>query len=58
MFKGYKTYLLGAVTIIGAVASYLVGDASLSDTVNLVVTAGMGIFIRSGVNAEVAKIGK
>lgn len=55
MLKGYRTYILGAVTIIGSVAAYLVGDASLSETINLVVTAGMGIFIRSGVNTAVDK---
>ena len=49
MLNGYKTYILGAVTIVGAIAAYLVGDASLSETVNLVVTAGMGIFIRNGI---------
>lgn len=53
MFKGYRTYILGAVTIIGSVAAYLVGDASLSETINLVVTAGMGMFIRSGVTTTV-----
>lgn len=53
MLKGYRTYILGAVTIIGAVAAYLVGDVSLSETVNLVVTAGMGMFIRSGINTAV-----
>jgi len=54
MFKGYRTYILGAVTIIGAIAAYLVGDTTLTDTVNLVVTAGMGVFIRSGINTAVA----
>lgn len=56
MLKGYRTYILGAVTIIGAAAAYLVGDASLSETVNLIVTAGMGMFIRSGVSTAVASI--
>lgn len=56
MLKGYRTYILGAVTIIGATAAYLVGDASLSETINLIVTAGMGMFIRSGVNTAVAKL--
>lgn len=55
MLKGYRTYILGAVTIIGAVAAYLVGDAQLSETINLVVTAGMGMFIRSGINTAVDK---
>ena len=42
------------MTIIGAIAAYLVGDTTLTDTVNLVVTAGMGVFIRSGINTAVA----
>lgn len=56
MLKGYRTYILGAVTVIGSVAAYLVGDAGLSETINLCVTALMGMFIRSGVNTAVAKI--
>lgn len=55
MLKGYRTYILGAVTIVGAVAAYLVGDTPLTEAINLVVTAGMGMFIRSGVTTEVAK---
>ena len=53
MLKGYKTYILGTVTIIGGIASYLVGDVSLTETVNLVVGAAMGMFIRSGINTAV-----
>lgn len=56
MFKGYRTYILGGVTIIGALAAFLVGDVSLTETINLVVTAGMGMFIRSGVNTAVEKV--
>lgn len=58
MLSGYKTYILCAVTVIGAVASYLVGDATLQGTVQLVVTAVMGAFIRHGVNTTVAAAGK
>lgn len=54
MLSGYKTYIMGGVTIIGAIAAYLVGDADLANSVNLVVTAAMGIFIRSGVTTTVA----
>lgn len=54
MFSGYKTYILAIVTVIGAAASYLVGDASLPDTVQLVVTALLGAFIRHGVAAKPA----
>lgn len=56
MLKGYRTYILGTVTIIGAVAAYLVGDVGLTETINLAVTAAMGMFIRSGVNTAVEKI--
>lgn len=55
MLKGYKTYILGGVTIVGYVAAYLVGDASLTDTINMTVTAGLGIFIRNGINTAVKK---
>lgn len=49
MLKGYKTYITATVTVIGAVAAYLVGDASVSDTAQLVVTAALAAFIRDGV---------
>lgn len=49
MFKGKKTYIVAAVTVIGAVASYLVGDASLTDALQLIVPAVLGATIRHGV---------
>lgn len=49
MFKGKKTYIVAAVAIIGAVAAYLTGDATLADTIQLVVTSLLGATIRSGV---------
>jgi hypothetical protein len=49
MLKGYKTYITAGVTVIGAVAAYLVGDAQLADTVQLVVTAMLAVFVRNGV---------
>lgn len=52
MLKGKKTYILGGVTIIGYVASYLVGDASLTDTINMCVTAGLAMFVRNGIAAK------
>ncbi len=51
MLKGYKTYIVAGVTVIGAVAAYLVGDATLSATIDLVVTAILGATIRSGINS-------
>ena len=54
MFSGYKTYILAGVTVIGAIAAYLVGSADLNATVQLVVTALMGAFIRNGIATAVA----
>lgn len=49
MLKGYKTYVTAAVTVIGAVAAYLVGDVGLADTIQLVVTAVLGATIRNAI---------
>ena len=49
MFKGQKTYITAAVAVIGAIAAYLTGDASLVETAQLVVTAVLGATIRHGV---------
>lgn len=53
MFKGYKTYIVAAVAVIGAVAGFLVGDLAMADAIQLVVTAVLGATIRSGVNTAV-----
>lgn len=52
MLKGYKTYIIGSVTIISAVAAYLVGDAELADTIQLVVTAAIGMTVRHGIGKK------
>jgi len=49
MFKGKKTYIVAAVSVISAVASYLVGDLALADAAQLVLTAVLGATIRHGV---------
>lgn len=54
MLKGKKTYIMGGVTIIAAVAAFLVGDADIGTTVNLVVSAALAMFIRDGINTAVA----
>jgi len=48
MFSGYKTYITAAVTVIGAVGAFLSGEASLMDTLQLIVPALIGAFVRSG----------
>lgn len=50
MLKGYRTYILAAVTCIGAAAGFLVGDLSLYDAINLAIPAVTGAFVRSGIN--------
>jgi len=49
MLKGYKTYVTAGVAVIGAVAAYLVGDADLMQTANLVFTALLAAFVRNGI---------
>ena len=49
MLSGYKTYITAGVATISAVAAYLVGDADLMQTVQLVVTALLAAFVRNGI---------
>ena len=56
MLKGYKTYILAGVTVVGAAASYLVGDISLAQAIQLAVTAGIGATIRSGISETAKKV--
>ena len=49
MFKGYKTYIVAAVAILGAGAAYLTGDLSLAEASQAVLTAVLGATIRHGV---------
>lgn len=55
MLSGYKTYILAGLTGIGAVAHYLVGDADLGSTIQLIVTALMGATLRSGITTAASK---
>lgn len=49
MLKGYKTYITAGLTVIGAIAAYLVGDAQLADTAQLVITAVLAATVRNGI---------
>ncbi len=49
MLKGYKTYIVAGVAIIGAIAAYLTGDATLANTIQLIVTSLLGATIRNGI---------
>jgi len=52
MLTGYKTYITGALAIMGAVAAYLTGEAEIAPTIQLVITALMGMFIRAGIKTD------
>ena len=54
MLVGYKTYILAAVTILGAAASYLVGDMSIQQALAIVVPAISGAFVRHGIATTAA----
>ena len=49
MFKGYKTYITAAVTIISALGAYFVGELELADFIQLAVTSILGATIRNGI---------
>lgn len=49
MFAGYKTYIVAAVSVLTAVAAYLVGDLSLAAAVQTVITAVLAATLRHGV---------
>lgn len=49
MFLGYKTYIVGGVAILAAVASYLVGDLALADAAQACLTAILGMTVRAGI---------
>ncbi len=56
MLTGYKTYITAGLAVIGAVAAYLTGEMALADCANIVVTAALGTFIRSGLKTETKNI--
>ena len=49
---GYKTYIVAAMGVLGAVAGYLTGDVGLADAVQLMLTAVLGATIRAGVASK------
>jgi len=51
MLSGYKTYILAGVTVIGAAASFLVGDITLIQALNLAIPAVSGAFVRNGLSS-------
>ena len=55
MLNGYKTYILAGVTVIGAVASYLVGDMNIQQALAIAIPAVSAAFVRHGFATTAAK---
>jgi hypothetical protein len=51
MFSGYKTYLAGALTVLGALGGFLSGDLAPLAAINLAVPAILAMTVRSGISA-------
>lgn len=49
MLAGYKTYITAGLAVLGAVAAYLVGEATLMDTATIVFNALLAAFVRNGI---------
>jgi len=49
MLKGYKTYITGTLAILTAIGTYLAGDMSLAETIQLTVTAILGMTVRNAI---------
>lgn len=47
--KGKKTYIVGGLGILGGVASYLVGDATAPEAVQVVITSLLGMTVRNAI---------
>lgn len=47
--KGKKTYVVGALSVIGAAASYLVGDITAPEAIQIAITAILGMTVRNAI---------
>ncbi|HEY2032085.1 MAG TPA: hypothetical protein VGH02_00210 [Rhizomicrobium sp.] len=50
MLSGYKTYIAGALTILGALSGYLTGNLAVAQAINLVVPAVLAMTVRNGIS--------
>lgn len=51
MLSGYKTYILGGLAVLGAIAAYLVGDATLAESARVALDALLAMTIRNGITS-------
>lgn len=54
MFSGYKTYIAGALTILGALGGFLTGTLAPEQAISLVVPAVLAMTVRHGVSTAAA----
>ena len=52
MLKGYKTYIVGALAVLGAIGGWLDGDMTLLAALNLAVPAVLAMTVRHGVTTQ------
>ena len=48
--KGKKTYIVGGLGILGAIASFLVGDATAAQAAQAALTAVLAMTLRNSLN--------
>ena len=56
MLSGYKTYIFAGLAVASAIAGYLVGDLSAGTAFDAIVTAVLGMTLRSGIAAQGRKV--
>ena len=49
MFSGYKTYITATVAVITTIGTYLSGDATLAESIQIIVPAILAVTIRQGI---------
>jgi len=49
MLSGYKTYIVGALTILGALDGFLTGTFPIDQVINLLVPAVLAMTVRNGI---------
>ncbi len=49
MLNGYKTYIVGALAVLGAVGGWLDGELTLAAAINLAVPALLSMTVRHGI---------
>lgn len=52
---GKKTYVTGALVILGAIGGLLTGEATLTQAFQVIGSALLAMFVRNGITTEVRK---